>query len=114
MGLLTVDARKMALKAMPVRLRSKPQAFCRNKEPRLPMLLPVKSRKPKRRLDERKSSQSEVVGKSFPRETGVSGDSVRAASSLASQANNPAIRIPDTPSSKTGARQPALSARQPV
>src|SRR6185436_16308413 len=43
-GLLIIEARKMALRATPVSFTEKPWAPCRNNEPRLPMLLPAKSR----------------------------------------------------------------------
>ena len=112
-GLLTTEARKIALKAVPVCRRSKPQAFCINNEPRLPMLLPVKSRKPKSRLIPINKRHKAGEANSFSPAMTLLTERSRAGSSCASQANKPAIRIPSIPSSNTGARHPALSARHP-
>ena len=78
------------------------------------MLLPVKSRIPKRKLMTTKNAHNDGVGKSFSRMTARRCDSAGPGSSCARHTNSAAIKIPSAPNSNTGARQPAVSARQPA
>ena len=62
-GLLITEAIKMPLRAIPVSLRVNPCACCRKREPSVPMLLPVKSRRLNAKQAAMKKSQSAGVGK---------------------------------------------------
>ena len=61
-GLLMAEAMKIMERIQPVCSVDNPWAFCRKREPRLPMELPVKSRRLKATAAARKNIQSAALG----------------------------------------------------
>src|SRR5947208_15532665 len=100
----------MQLSAEPVLLTENLCARCKNNEPSVPMLVPVKSRRLKHRLITTKNIQSAGVGKRFAGAIACrcSGEE----SSSAQSQKTIAPITPRHPSSMIGARQPECCARQ--
>src|SRR5206468_12339293 len=111
-GLLMIAMRKIEPIAKPVLRSEKPCACCKNKEPSVPMLVPVKSRRLKQRLITMKNAQSTGVGNRLEGATArsCSGDE----SSSAHNQKTIAPITPTHPSSTVGVRQPACCARHPL
>jgi hypothetical protein len=104
----------MPLNATPVSFTEKPWAFCRNNEPRLPMLLPVKSRKQNASAAATKNPAAAGLPNNFSERFRSCGAVTMVGVSSASHWNNAAHTTPRIPISSTGVRQsPDCAARQP-
>jgi hypothetical protein len=110
--LLIAEARKIPARASPV-IRERSHGLVAKKRAQTAHSAAGKVAQAEGHTARDEESQSAGDGNSFSKDLSFAIISFGAARSSASQAKTPAQRIPRIPSSNTGARQPAISPRQP-